>query len=76
MAFQDRLRIRGRQLAPLAMADRITRNGRSRDAEIGKEARLSSQRLIARWIEEDRAAGRMMMDDYVRRLSRTTDLPR
>ncbi len=75
IAFQDRWRVRGRQLAPLATADRITRGGTARDKEIGKKARLSCQRLMARWIAEDRDAGRMAMDDYVRRWAKHHDLP-
>lgn len=64
-AFNDRQRVRGRQLAPLAMAARITRGGSRRDKPTGIKARQASQRLIERWVVEDREAGRMAMDDYI-----------
>lgn len=77
-AFQNRHRIRGRQLVPFAMADRVTRSGTAGtpDArEAGKQARAVTQRLIARWVAEDKAAGRMSMVDYVRRLGKHHELP-
>ncbi|SDC29643.1 hypothetical protein SAMN05444678_102226 [Sphingomonas sp. YR710] len=74
-AFHDRWRIRGRQLAPLEMAVSVTRNGRIRDTDIGVRAARSAQRLKRQWAAEDRDAGRMPMDQYIRRLSRCHDLP-
>lgn len=73
--FQDRLRIRGRQLAPLELAARETRGGSRGDKATGIAARQAAERLKDRWNAEDRAAGRMRMVDYVRRLARHFDLP-
>lgn len=69
------MRVRGRQLVPYAMADRITRGGSAGDKETGKMARAVYQRLISAWAAEDKAAGRMSMVDYVRRLSKHFDVP-
>lgn len=74
-AFHDRCRIRGRQLVPLEMAVSITRNGRTRDKEAGVLAARSAQRLKRQWAAEDRAACRMPMDQYIRRMIRHHDLP-
>lgn len=65
-AYHNRQTVRGRVLTPLRMASRITRGGTRRDIEIGKQARAQDERLVQRWIEEDRAAGRMAADDYLR----------
>lgn len=73
--FHKRWRDRGRQLAPFAVADRLTRGGSTGDTETGKTARAVMQRLIARFTAEDKAAGRMPMPAYVRRLARHHDLP-
>ncbi|MES2494601.1 MAG: hypothetical protein V4618_00675 [Pseudomonadota bacterium] len=74
-AFQDRLRVRGRQLAPLELAARATRGGSRGDKAIGIRARQAAERLKDRWNAEDKAEGRMPMVDYVRRLSRHFELP-
>lgn len=77
-AFQDRQRVRGRQLAPYAMVDRMTRSGTAgtpEAREIGKKARAVTQRLIARWAAEDKAAGRMSMVEYLARYTKHFDLP-
>lgn len=73
--FQDRLRIRGRQLAPLEMAARATRGGSRGDTATGKAARQAAERLKDRWNAEDKAKGRLPMVEYVRRMSRHFDLP-
>jgi hypothetical protein len=60
------------------MADRITRSGTAGPPEAraaGKQARAVTQRLIARWTAEDKAAGRMPMVDYVRRIGKHYELP-
>ncbi len=81
VTFHDRMKIRGRQLAPLEMAVMVTRHGRRGDKEAGVKAARSAQRLKRQWIAEDRAitedrpAGRMPMDQYIRRLMRHHDLP-
>ena len=82
LAFQDRQKIRGRQLVPYAMADRLTRSGTAgseEDRKIGKTARAVCQRLIARWAAEDKAAnkgrGRMSMVAYLSRYAKHYDLP-
>jgi len=77
-AFQTRQRIRGRQLQPYAMVDRMTRSGTAgppEAREIGKTARAVTQRLIAKWAAEDKAAGRLSMVDYLRRYAKHYDLP-
>lgn len=77
-AYQQRMRVRGRQLAPYAMADRLTRSGTAgpeADRETGKTARAVTQRLIAKWAAEDKAAGRVSAVDYVRRLAKNHDVP-
>lgn len=73
--FQDRMRVRGRQLVPLELAVMVTRHGRRGDKDAGVRAARSAQRLKRRWIEEDRNAGRMPMDQYIRRLLKHHDLP-
>ncbi|KKC24686.1 hypothetical protein WP12_17790 [Sphingomonas sp. SRS2] len=60
------------------MADRMTRSGTAGDdaaRETGKSSRAVSQRLIAKWAAEDKAAGRMPMVDYVTRYAKHFDLP-
>ncbi len=77
-AFQQRQRIRGRQLTAFAMVDRMTRSGTAGSAEareIGKKARAVTQRLIAAWAAEDKASGRMSMVDYLHRYTKHFDLP-
>lgn len=66
LAFHNRQLKRGRSLVVPAMADRITRGGERRRprAAAGIAARQRSRRLIAQWVDEDRKAGRMMMDEY------------
>lgn len=72
VAFHNRQLKRGRSLVVPAMADRITRGGDRRypRAAAGIAGRQRSRRLIAQWIEEDRTAGRMMMDEYFELRSR------
>lgn len=77
-AFQQRSRQRGRQLLIYAMADRLTRSGSAGDAEAretGKAARLVTQRLIAKWAAEDKAAGRMSAVAYLGRYAKHFELP-
>jgi hypothetical protein len=77
-AFQQRMRVRGRQIQPFVMADRMTRSGTAgtpEAREVGKAARVVTQRLVALWVAEDKAAGRMPMVDYVARLSKHFELP-
>lgn len=68
-AFHDRWKIRGRQLAPLEVAARITRGGSRGDKATGIAARQDAERLKQRWIEEDRTAKppRMSMVTYLAR---------
>ncbi len=65
-AFHNRWTVRGRALAPVAVAARITRDGSTGDTDIGKKARRESRHLMDRWAREDREAGRMTMVDYMR----------
>ena len=64
-AFHNRMTVRGRVLAPLAMAVRLTRGGTRRAADAGKWARGEAEQQMDRWSAEDRAAGRMAADDYI-----------
>lgn len=63
-AFHNRQLKRGRTLVVLCMAERITRSGWCRRKAAGILARQRSRRLMDRWAQEDRAAGRMAMDEY------------
>jgi hypothetical protein len=65
VAFHNRATVRGRKLVPLVMAERITRSGYCRDKATGILARQRSRQLMDKWAQDDRAAGRMAMDDYV-----------
>jgi endogenous inhibitor of DNA gyrase (YacG/DUF329 family) len=64
-AFHQRWRTRGAMLVPLAAADRATRGGTRGNTAIGRRARGDSQMLLQRWREEDAAAGRMPMVEYM-----------
>lgn len=74
-AFQDRMRIRGRQLVPFELAARATRGGSRGDTATGIKARQTALALKDRWNAEDREAGRMSMVEYVRRFSRHFEMP-
>jgi len=65
-AHNNRMTVRGRQLTAFSLASRITRDGSCRDRATGKRARQDSRALMDKWIAEDRAAGRMPADDYMR----------
>jgi hypothetical protein len=56
---------RGAVLAPLYAAARVTRYGTRGDRATGAKARRDSDLLVQMWIEEDAAAGRMPVTDYV-----------
>jgi hypothetical protein len=64
-AFHNRQLIRGRKLVVLCMAERVTRSGDRRRKATGILARQRSRRLMDHWHQEDRAAGRMAMDEYL-----------
>lgn len=64
--FHNRATVRGKVLAPMAMAARITRDGSRGDTVTGKRARRESRHLIDQWAREDREAGRMDMASYMR----------
>lgn len=66
-AWNNRATVRGRVLTPLAIVERVTRGGSRGDTQTGKRARQQKDALIQRWIEEDRAAGRMTWPDYMAR---------
>lgn len=65
-AWNNRATVRGRVLTPLAMVERVTRGGSRGDTATGIRARQQKDQLIQRWIEEDRAAGRMDWPAYLR----------
>ena len=63
--FQNRMTVRGRVLAPLAIAAHITRGGTRDDKTTGREARRDAEHLMRRWASEDKAAGRMSATAYM-----------
>ena len=72
--WNNRTTVRGRVLTGLAIVARITRNGTrishggtSHDLVYATRASRDEDRLIRRWIAEDRAAGRMEWPEYMRR---------
>lgn len=65
LAFHNRQLKRGRKLVVLAMAERVTRSGERRRKATGILARQRSRRLLDQWHQEDKAAGRMIMDEYL-----------
>jgi hypothetical protein len=67
VAFHNRQTVRGRKAMPLVIAERETRGGdrRYRRAAAGIAARKRLRKLIALWIAEDKAEGRMSMAEYV-----------
>lgn len=65
VARTNRATVRGRTLVELVMAERITRSGTARDKETGKAARQMSRRLMDRWYQEDKKAGRMAADQFI-----------
>ncbi|MFD1951901.1 hypothetical protein ACFSGX_14095 [Sphingomonas arantia] len=64
--YHNRWTVRGRVLAPLEVADRITRGGTRGDVVTGRRARRDAQHLKDRWVVEDRDAKRMPAIEYVR----------
>jgi hypothetical protein len=61
-AFHNRSAARGKTLVPLLMASRQGRN-----TELGKYAQGEWARLVSRFSEEDKAAGRMPMLQFLKR---------
>ena len=65
VAYVNRNTVRGRSFVALAMAARMTRDGtRGELRETGKRAARQARALQQQWIDEDRAAGRMLADEY------------
>lgn len=62
----NRATVRGRVLTPLTIVVRATREGTRGDCDTGSRAAHHQRALIQRWIEEDRAAGRMDWPTYLR----------
>lgn len=72
-AFGNRMTVRGRVLAPLAMVDHLTRHGMRGDPAhraAAKDACRQLRQQIERYATEDRAAGRMTAVEYVARRAR------
>lgn len=71
-AFHNRQTVRGRKAMPLVIVERQTRGGWSKHkrAGVGIAARKRLRKLIAIWIAEDKAAGRMSMTEYVEQRQR------
>jgi hypothetical protein len=71
-AFHNRQTVRGRKAMPLVIVERQTRGGWSKHkrASVGIAARKRLRKLIAIWIAEDKAAGRMSMTEYVEQRQR------
>jgi len=68
--WKNRQTVRGRVDIPYAYAARITRDGtRGTDAQraTGKAAARIHRRLVQKWRDEDRAAGRMDIVEYMER---------
>ena len=68
-AFNNRLTVRGAVLAPLAIVARKTRNGTRgtpHDIIYGAKASTHADTLARRWAAEDKAEGRMPMNEYLR----------
>ena len=64
-AFHNRQTVRGRVLTPLAMAVRQTRGGSRGDfAKLGRALRRQADRMMQKWTDEDRAAGRLTAAAY------------
>jgi len=65
--WEERARLRARQIFPFAAADRATRSGTRGTAEqrkAGKKAARIARTLYQRWKEEDAEKGRMSAIDY------------
>ena len=70
VAWNNRATARGRVLTPFALVARMTRNGSSGKPaarEAGRKASAIQDRLIARYRDEDRKAGRMAWPEYIDR---------
>lgn len=65
-AWNNRIAVRARVLGPLALVSRITRQGTRGDRATGRRATADCHALLQRWVNEDRAAGRMAWPDYLR----------
>jgi hypothetical protein len=66
--WNNRATARGRVLTPYSMVARITRDGSRGTPEqraVGKQAAQSHRKLIQRFRNEDRDAGRMAWPDYL-----------
>lgn len=69
-AWNNRATKRGRVLTPLSMVARITRNGTRgspEDRRAGREASNAHNKLIQKYRDEDRKAGRMPWPEYLSR---------
>lgn len=64
IAFVNRNTVRGRQLVPIVLAARLTRDGSERMKGTGKHARRLSRSMMDKWNREDRLEGRMPADEY------------
>lgn len=64
-AYNNRWLKRGAVLAPIFSAARVTRNGTRGDRDTGSRASTDANRLVERWKEEDAAAGRLSVVDYM-----------
>ena len=76
--WNNRWTVRGSQLAQYAAVARITRDGSRGSAEdraTGKRAAAIMRRLIQRFRDEDRAAGRMWLPAFMRDRLKVTDEP-
>lgn len=64
-AYNNRWLQRGAVLAPLYAAARATRGGTRGDKRTGARARADADHLVQRWRDEDAAAGRMPVTQYM-----------
>jgi hypothetical protein len=66
-AWHKRASVRGARLYAFAGAARETREGTRGELRAGREAARLRNMLLQTWRDEDRAAGRMMQAEYIRR---------
>lgn len=64
-AWDNRQRLRGRQLFPFAAVARVTRGGTRGNRETGHRAQADQDMLLGRWNEEDARDNRMSQSDYL-----------
>ena len=67
IAWNNRATVRGRVITPLAIVARVTRNGTRNAAPFSDQGSRDLDKLIRRYVAEDRDAGRMPWPQYLAR---------